>query len=140
VRAVRQRQGAQRAQGAAAAAAWQHARRAAFGRFTLRRQLTRPRQPGLETIEGYLRTYGTPLATKVQEKAPLVLKSADAKARPAAPPRRCRLLSLVPRRAPHRCSCCLHTAGLRAAGSPPARASPARRATRRKALARAHGR
>jgi len=38
-------------------------------------------QPGLETIEGYLRTYGEPLAARVSEKAPMMLASCDEKAR-----------------------------------------------------------
>jgi hypothetical protein len=50
-------------------------------------------QPGLETIEGYLRTYGEPLAARVSEKAPLMLASCDSKVRTPYARRTCLLFA-----------------------------------------------
>ena len=37
-------------------------------------------QPGVETIESYIKTYGAPLLTKAKEQAPAYLAAVDAKA------------------------------------------------------------
>ena len=52
-----------------------------------REKSLRPRaaQPGIETLETYLKTYGTPLYEKAAEKAPVLLAAADAKARGTTP-------------------------------------------------------